>query len=72
MKTLFNFKVLTALLAMLFAFSATDVLAQRRTVKRKPVIRKTTVKRTTVITRPAIRLYTVQRGQTFRPNNRNA
>ena len=66
MKTLFNFKVFTAILAMFFAFGATDVSAQRRTVKRKPVIRKTTVKRTTVVTRPAIRLYTVQRGQTFR------
>ncbi|HXG86321.1 MAG TPA: hypothetical protein VNI84_20045 [Pyrinomonadaceae bacterium] len=65
MKTLFNFKILTALLAMFFAFGATDVLAQRRTVKRKPVVRKTTVKRT-IVTRPAVRLYTVQRGQTFR------
>ncbi len=66
MKTLFNFKVLTAILAIFFAFSATDVLAQRRTVKRKPVIRKTTVKRTTAVRRPAIRLYMVQRGQTLR------
>ncbi len=65
MKTLFNFKILTALLAMFFAFGAIDVLAQRRTVKRKPVVRKTTVKRT-IVTRPAVRLYTVQRGQTFR------
>ncbi len=65
MKTLFNFKILTALLAMFFAFGTTDVLAQRRTVKRKPVVRKTTVKRT-IVTRPAVRLYTVQRGQTFR------
>ena len=66
MKNLFNFKVLTALLAMLFAFGATDVSAQRRVVKRKPVVRKKVVKRTTVASRPAVRLYTVQRGQTFR------
>jgi hypothetical protein len=69
MKTLFNFKVLTALLAMLFAFGATDVSAQKRVVKRKPVIRKTTVRKTTTVVRPATiaaRLYTVQRGQTIR------
>jgi hypothetical protein len=66
MKNLFNFKILTTVLMMFFAFSATDVLAQRRVVKRKPVIRKTTVKRTAVVNRPAIRLYTVQRGQTLR------
>lgn len=65
MKNLSNFKVLTALLAMLFAFGATDVSAQRRAVKRRPVIRKTTVTRTVAV-RPAIKLYTVQRGQTFR------
>jgi hypothetical protein len=66
MKNLFNFKILTAVLAMFFVFSTTDVLAQRPTVKRKPVIRKTTVKRTTVVNQPVVRLYTVQRGQTFR------
>ncbi len=69
MKKLFNFKVLTAILAIFFAFGATDVSAQKRVVKRKPVIRKTTVRKTTVVVRPtvpAIKLYTVQRGQTFR------
>jgi hypothetical protein len=68
MKKIFNFNVLTAILAMLFAFSVIDVSAQRRAVKRKPVIRKTTTvkKTTTVATRPAIPLYTVQRGQTVR------
>ena len=65
MKNLFNFKILTAILAMFFAFGTADVLAQRRSIKRKPVIRKTTVKRT-IVTRPAVRLYTVQRGQTVR------
>ncbi len=68
MKKLFNFKVLTALLAVLFAFGVTNVSAQRRTVKRKPVVRRTTVRKTTttVARRPAVPLYTVQRGQTFR------
>ncbi len=69
MKKIFNFKVLTTILAMIFAVGATDVAAQRRTVKRKPAIRRTTVRRTTTIVRPmsvAARLYTVQRGQSFR------
>lgn len=65
MKRLLNFKFLTALLAVFFALGVTDVAAQKRVVKRKPVIRRTTVKRA-VVTRPAIKLYTVQRGQTFR------
>lgn len=65
MKKLLNFRVLTMLLAIFFALSATDVSAQRRTIRRKPVIRKTTIKRT-VVTRPAVKLYTVGRGQTFR------
>ncbi len=68
MKKLFNFKVLTTILAMFFVIGATDVSAQRRTVKRRPVIRKTTVRRTTTVVRPtaAVKLYTVQRGQSFR------
>lgn len=66
MKKLFDFKILTAFLAMFFAFGATDISAQKRVVKRKPVIRKTTVKKTTVVNRPAVQLYTIQRGQTFR------
>lgn len=65
MRKLFNFKFAAVILAMFFAFSSTDVLAQRRTVKRKPVIRRTTVRRT-VVTRPVVKLYTVENGQTFR------
>lgn len=66
MKNLLNFKFLTAILAMFFAIGATDVAAQRRVVKRKPVIRRTTAKRT-IITRPAaVRLYAVQRGEVLR------
>lgn len=64
MKTLFNFKVLTAILAMFFALGATDVSAQKRVVKRKPVIRKTTVRKTTTVVRPATvaaRLYSTLR-----------
>ena len=65
MKNSFNFKFTVAILAMFFAFGSADVLAQRRTVKRKPVIRRTTVIRTTVA-RPVVRLFTVESGQKFR------
>jgi hypothetical protein len=61
MKKIFNFRSLTAILAMLLAFGASDVLAQRR----KPVIRKKTTVRKTVV-RPAIKLYTVSTGTVFR------
>lgn len=60
MKNTMNFKFLSAILAMLLTFSAAEVMAQ----KRKPVIRKkTTVKKTV---KPAVKLYTVDSGTTFR------
>lgn len=60
MKKILNFRSLSAILAMLLAFGATDALAQRK----KPVIRKkTTVKR---VVKPAVKLYTVDTGTTFR------
>ncbi len=65
MKKLFNFKFVAAMLTMFFVFGTIDASAQRRVVKRKPVIRKTTVKRT-IVTRPVERLYTIENGQTFR------
>jgi hypothetical protein len=61
MKKLLNFKVLTAILAMLLAFGATDTMAQRK----KPVIRKKTTVRKTVV-RPTVKLYTVDTGTTLR------
>lgn len=61
MKKLFNFRNLTAILAMLLAFGASDVLAQ----KKKPVIRKKTTVRKTV-PKPTVRLYTVSTGTVFR------
>ena len=61
MKNIFNFKVLTAVLAMLLAFSASETMAQ----KKKPVIRKKTTVRKTVV-RPAVKLYTVSRGTVVR------
>ncbi len=69
MKKSLNFKFLVAILAAFFVFSTTDLLAQRRTVKRKPVIRRATVTRTTVRTVPvrnAVTLYRVEDGQRFR------
>lgn len=61
MKKLFNFSSLTAILAMLLAFGASDLMAQ----KKKPVIRKKTTVRKTV-RKPAVRLYTVSTGTVFR------
>jgi hypothetical protein len=66
MKKLFNFRVLTAILAMMLTFGAADSMAQRK----KPVIRKkTTVKKTVV--RPTVKLYTVSTGTTFRVRMNN-
>lgn len=66
MNKILNFKALTAMLAMLLAFGATDLYAQ----KRKPVIRKkTTVKKAPV--RPAVKLYRVDSGTTFRVRMNN-
>ena len=65
MKNISSFRFLTAILAMLVAFGATEATAQ----KRKPVIRKkTTVKRTV---KPAARLYRVDSGTTFRVRMNN-
>src|SRR5215203_3127055 len=67
MKKIFNFRSLTAILAMLLAFGASDAaLAQ----KKKPVIRKKTTVRKTVV-KPAVRLYTVSTGTTFRVRMNN-
>src|SRR5215213_3015465 len=66
MKKIFNFKSLTAILAMLLAFGASDILAQRR----KPVIRKKTTVRKTVV-KPTVKLYTVSSGTTFRVRMNN-
>src|SRR5215213_4291730 len=66
MKKIFNFKSLTAILAMLLAFGATDLLAQRK----KPVIRKKTTVRKTV--KPPVKLYTVSTGTTFRVRMNNS
>jgi hypothetical protein len=66
MNRIFNFKVLTTILAMLLAFGASDVMAQRK----KPVIRKKTTVRKTVV-KPAAKLYTVSTGTTFRVRMNN-
>lgn len=64
MKNLFNIKSLAAVLMALFVFGTVDGFAQTR---RRPTIRrKTTTVRRTVVTRPAIKLYSVQTGEKFR------
>ena len=63
MRKLFNFKVLTMIMAVFFVFGALDASAQRR----KPTIRKktTTVRRTTVV-KPVTPVYSIQSGERFR------
>ena len=67
MKKTFNFKSLTAILAILLAFGAADVMAQ----KKKPVLRKKTIVRKTTV-KPAVKLYTVSTGTTFRVRMNNS
>jgi hypothetical protein len=67
MKNILNFRFLTAILAMLLVFGATDSLAQRK----KPVIRKKTTVRKTVV-KPTARLYRVDSGTTFRVRMNNS
>lgn len=67
MKKILNFRVLTAMLAMLLAFGASETMAQRK----KPVIRKKTTVRKTVV-RPTVKLYTVSTGTTFRVRMNNS
>ncbi|HVE57442.1 MAG TPA: hypothetical protein VNB22_11485 [Pyrinomonadaceae bacterium] len=67
MRKILNFRVLTAMLAMLLAFGASETMAQRK----KPVIRKKTTVRKTVV-RPTVKLYTVSSGTTFRVRMNNS
>ncbi len=64
MNKIFNLKFIAAVLAAFFVFGTVDGLAQ----KRRPVIRKktTTVRKTTVAARPTVKLYSVQKGESFR------
>lgn len=62
MKNLLNLKFLVAVLTAFFVFGTVDGLAQ----KRKPVLRKKTVAKKKVVTRPTVRLYTVESGARFR------
>lgn len=61
MKSLTSFRFLIAMLAVFLVFGTVDSFAQ----KRKPTIRRKTVKKT-VVTKPVIKLYTVNSGERFR------
>jgi hypothetical protein len=63
MKKLFNFSILTSILAMVLVFGSVDTFGQKS--RRKPVIRKTVVKKT-VVKKPAVKYYEVATGTTFR------
>lgn len=64
MKSLFRFRLFVAVVALLTVFGAIEASAQRRTVRKKPVIRKSTAVKKPVV--PAVRYYTVPNGQTLR------
>lgn len=64
-----NLKFITMILAAFMAFGAVDSLAQTKkktTTKKKPVLKKTTTVKTATVVKPAIKLYTVEQGQTVR------
>ncbi|MEK7723872.1 MAG: hypothetical protein AAB336_05955 [Acidobacteriota bacterium] len=64
-----NLKFITMILAAFLAFGAVDSLAQtkKKTItKKKPVLKKTTTVKTATVVKPAIKLYTVEQGQTVR------
>jgi len=63
MKYSFNARFIVAILAAFFVFGTVDTLAQTR---RRPVIRRKAPVRRPVVTRPAVNLYTVQRGEAVR------
>ena len=63
MNKLFNLRFWAAILAVFFVFGTIDGLAQ----KRRPIIRKkTTTVRKATVAKPTVRLYSVQRGESFR------
>jgi hypothetical protein len=66
MKNLLKLKLFVALVALFTAFGAVDAAAQKRTVRKKPVIRKATTVRKPVVTTLAVRYYTVSSGQVLR------
>ncbi len=61
MKRLFNFTLLAALAVMIGSVGAADVSAQKRTVRKKPVLKKAAA-----VKRPVTSLYTVPSGTRFR------
>lgn len=65
-----NLKFLTMILAAFLAFGGVNSFAQTKkkttTTRKKPVLKKTTTTKTVAVVKPAIKLYTVEQGQTIR------
>ncbi|NJM52346.1 MAG: hypothetical protein HC846_02495 [Blastocatellia bacterium] len=65
-----NLKFITIILAALLAFGGVDSFAQTKkktTTRKKPALKKTTTKTIPVVAaKPAVKLYTVEQGQTVR------
>lgn len=62
MRKNYFFRNLIVLLSMFFVIGAAQTFAQRKTVRKKPVLRKTTVKKAT----PAIKMFAVDNGTRIR------
>lgn len=59
--------ILTTVLTLFLAIGAVDTFAQtKKTIKKKPVLKKTTTAKTTVPVKPAIKYYSVDQGQVIR------
>ncbi len=62
MKKIFRLQLVVAFLALVTAFGAIDVIAQKKTTRKKPVLKRP-VATSKVATRPAIKYYTVDSGR---------
>ena len=70
MKRLFKLQYVMAVLALFVAFGTIDVSAQKKTARKRPVLKKTTVAKKTVT--PAIKYYTIDSGEKLHVRLNNA
>lgn len=59
-----SLRFITIVLSLLLTMGAVDSFAQtKKTTRKKPVLKKTTVSKTKTVVKPVIKLYTVEQGQ---------
>ncbi len=62
-----NLKFIAMLLSLILLIGTADSFAQtKRSTRKKPILKRSTVQKTTVAAKPAVKLYTVEQGQVFR------